>query len=74
MLWRASRRSIEDSVRNALKLAEALGLRSVAFPVIGAGSGGFDAAEAERIMLETFAGIKSEVRVILVRYQPRAAG
>lgn len=68
LLWRASRASIEDSVRNALKVAESLGLRSLAFPVIGAGSGGFDRAEAERIMLETFGSLSSDVETVLVRF------
>ncbi|MCS6859691.1 MAG: macro domain-containing protein [Abditibacteriales bacterium] len=68
LLWRASQRSIQDSVRNAIRLAEDLGLRSVAFPIIGAGSGGFNRAEAERIMLETFAELASEIEVVVVRY------
>ncbi len=68
MLWRASRLSIEQSVREAVTLAERLGLNSVAFPVIGAGSGGFDRAEAERIMLIVFAELESPVQVTLVRY------
>ena len=71
MFWRASRRSIQDSVRNAMALAERLGIRSLAFPVIGAGSGGFNAEQAEQIMLETFAGIESDIDVTLVRYRRR---
>jgi O-acetyl-ADP-ribose deacetylase len=69
MFWRATRSSIRESVRNALALAEALELCSVAFPIIGAGSGGFNAAEAERIMQETLAGIDSQIEVVLVRYR-----
>lgn len=69
MLWRASEASIRDSVRNAMQLAEQLRLRSVAFPILGAGSGGFDPVEAERLMVETFAEIASEIDVVLVRYR-----
>jgi O-acetyl-ADP-ribose deacetylase (regulator of RNase III) len=69
LLWRASPRSIQDSVRNAVRLAEALGLRSLAFPIIGAGSGGFDAAEAERLMRESLDGLDAEIDVVLVRYR-----
>ena len=69
MLWRASRGSIRDSVRNAVALAERLKLRSLAFPVIGSGSGGFNPAEAERIMLAAFAELTSEIEVVLVRYR-----
>ena len=71
LLWRASPRSIEDSVRNAVALAEHLGLKSVAFPLIGAGSGGVDPREAERIMLDTFAQIESSVEVVVVKQRRR---
>lgn len=67
LLWRASPQSIADSVRNAVALAEHLGLCSLAFPLIGAGSGGFDPQEAERIMLDTFSRLESPVEVVLVR-------
>jgi O-acetyl-ADP-ribose deacetylase len=69
VLWRASRASIRDSVRNAVALAEKLGLRSLAFPIIGSGSGGFNPAEAERIMREAFAELESDIVVVLVRYR-----
>lgn len=69
LLWRASRASIADSVRNAVRVAEGLGVHTLAFPVIGAGSGGFDAAEAERVMSETFAAIESTIEALLVRYR-----
>jgi O-acetyl-ADP-ribose deacetylase (regulator of RNase III) len=68
LLWRATRASIQNSVRNAIRLAEELKLRSLAFPVIGSGSGGFDKAEAERIMLATLSELSSEIEVVLVRY------
>jgi O-acetyl-ADP-ribose deacetylase (regulator of RNase III) len=70
MLWRASRRSIDASVRNAIAIATRLGVRSVAFPILGAGSGGFDEAEAERVMLAAFASIASQIEVVLVRFRP----
>lgn len=40
MLWRSSERSIRDSVTSALRLAREQGYESIAFPLIGAGSGG----------------------------------
>jgi O-acetyl-ADP-ribose deacetylase (regulator of RNase III) len=52
-----------------MSLAERLGLRSLAFPLIGAGSGGFRPAEAERIMLETFGDLESDIRVVVVRFR-----
>lgn len=41
LLWRASRRSVELSVRNAVALAAREGFRTLALPLIGAGTGGF---------------------------------
>jgi O-acetyl-ADP-ribose deacetylase (regulator of RNase III) len=70
LLWRASRRSIADSVKNAVTLAGRMGLQSLAFPLIGAGSGGFDAARCEAVMREAFAGLESPVEVTIVRYRP----
>ncbi|MBK8013908.1 MAG: macro domain-containing protein [Deltaproteobacteria bacterium] len=52
VLWRASRESIAGSVQSAIHVARTLELRSIAFPIIGAGSGGFQIDQAERIMCE----------------------
>ena len=67
--WRASRFSIEQSVRNAMTLAEKLQLGSLAFPLIGAGSGSFSPPDAEALMLKTFATIDSRVETRLVRFR-----
>ncbi|MGV3616980.1 MAG: macro domain-containing protein [Fimbriimonas sp.] len=67
--WRASEASIRRSVRNAMKLVSQRGYCTIAFPIIGAGSGGFDAQRAEQIMLEELAAFVCELDVILVRFQ-----
>ena len=72
MLWRSSPRAIEDSVKNAVAVAQKLELKSLAFPIIGAGSGGFDEVAAEKIMVETFATLSAPMEIVLVRF--RAAG
>jgi O-acetyl-ADP-ribose deacetylase len=71
LLWRASERSIRESVRNAIALAEQRGFKRVGLPIIGAGSGGFDEADALALIEGTLRGIDSSVRAIVVRYQPR---
>jgi O-acetyl-ADP-ribose deacetylase (regulator of RNase III) len=43
--------SIESSTRHSLRLAEEHGMKSLAFPVLGSGIGGFPFAEAARIMV-----------------------
>lgn len=40
MWWRSSEQSIRDSARNAIALAIEHKVRSIAFPLIGAGTGG----------------------------------
>ena len=68
MLWRASERSIRDSVPSAMAIVDEHGFGSVAFPVIGAGSGSFDTDRAYAIMMDTFDGIDSAARAVIVRY------
>jgi len=74
MLWRASRQSIQGSVRAALALVAEHGFGSVAFPIIGAGSGGFREPAAVELMLETLAEVRSRARVVVVRYRRKPKG
>jgi len=73
LLWRASERSICDSARNAAALAEQHGFRHMALPVIGAGSGGFDEAEALRLITRTLEGTPAAGLATIVRYRPQVA-
>lgn len=67
MLWRASERSILESVRNAMALAREKGFQSIAFPLIGAGSGGFNQERARAIMEDELGKLESamEVRIVV---------
>lgn len=47
LLWRSSEYSVRESVRNAMQIATDHKFRSIAFPLIGAGSGG---GKAERVL------------------------
>ena len=71
LLWRASERSIRDSVRNAIRLAEDHGFRSIAFPLIGAGSGGFATERARAVMLDELRKADGSLHVILVLFNRR---
>lgn len=66
MLWRASERSIRDSVVQAMKIADERGFVSIAFPLIGAGSGGFNPQKAKSIMLDELARCESDALVKVV--------
>jgi len=68
MLWRASERSIRGSVRSAMQIVDDEAFASVAFPVIGAGSGSFNRQRALDVMLAEFATIKSGADVRIVEY------
>ena len=72
MLWRASERSIRDSVRNAMKVAAEHGFQSIAFPLIGAGSGGFNQERAKEIMLDELQKLESPLEVTVVVFAKKA--
>ena len=69
LLWRSSEESIRKSVRNALALATRQGFRSVAFPLIGAGTGGGQADRVQAIMEEEIKKSDFSGEVSLVRYK-----
>jgi O-acetyl-ADP-ribose deacetylase len=69
MRWRASERSIRDSVTNALRLAREHGVRSLALPLIGAGSGGFDADRVLALITSTLDSHDAEPEVTIVRFK-----
>lgn len=69
MLWRASERSIRASVRNAIRIAESKGLQSLAFPNIGAGSGGAKQEVALELMLSELGGLDLTLDVVVVRFE-----
>jgi O-acetyl-ADP-ribose deacetylase (regulator of RNase III) len=69
MLWRSSERSIRDSVINAMRLVNENGFRSVAFPVIGAGSGGGSQQKALEWIQSTLATIDFDGEVRIVRFK-----
>jgi O-acetyl-ADP-ribose deacetylase len=67
--------SIRSSTRRALALASEHGMKSVAFPVLGTGVGGFPFQEAARIMIEEIGahGTAHELPEIVVLYGYGAA-
>jgi O-acetyl-ADP-ribose deacetylase (regulator of RNase III) len=69
LLWRASEFSIRESVKSAMALVKEKGFASVAFPVIGAGSGSFHTERALEILLAALAEIDTDARVVVVRWR-----
>jgi O-acetyl-ADP-ribose deacetylase len=71
LLWRASERSIRGSVASALRIAAEKGWRSVAFPVIGGGTGGMGVDAALAIMVDALGAAAYDGHVRVVRFAPR---
>jgi O-acetyl-ADP-ribose deacetylase (regulator of RNase III) len=71
LLWQASERSIRGSVLSAMKIVDEQGFISVAFPVIGAGSGRFNTDKALELMLDEFIQIESGAVATIVRYNKK---
>ena len=70
LVWRSSEWSVRQSVRSVLALAKSRGYRSVAFPLIGSGSGGGRADRVQAWMLDELRAIDYDGVVIVVRYKP----
>ncbi len=69
MFWVATRYSIANSVINAMKLVNEYKFSSVAFPLIGSGSGNRGRKFSQEIMIETFQGVETRSEVFIVHYQ-----
>ncbi len=69
MFWTASEYSIRESVKSAMEIVNEKQFNSVAFPVIGAGSGGFNTEKALNIMTDEFKKISSNAEVIIIIYR-----
>ena len=69
MFWRSSERSIRDSVRNAIQIASDRKYRSIAIPLIGAGSGGGSAERALHWILDELASVEFDGDVVVVQYR-----
>jgi O-acetyl-ADP-ribose deacetylase (regulator of RNase III) len=72
MLWRASEHSIRSSVRNAVRLARENGYRSIAFPLIGAGSGGCNQERAKTVMLDELKALDEPLTVKVVVFKTKS--
>ncbi|MDR1530074.1 MAG: macro domain-containing protein [Burkholderiales bacterium] len=68
LTWQASKRSIKLSTANALSLAKEKNFSSIAFPLIGAGTGGFSEKESEEIMMEEINLLDFDGSIILVKF------
>ena len=68
--WRASEFSITESVKNAMDIVNRESFRSVAFPLIGGASGGFNQEKSKALILDQLANIETEASVVVVEFKP----
>jgi len=71
LLWRATEKSIRDCVKNAMQIVEEKHFVSVAFPLIGSGSGSFNQAKAKEIILDELQHCPSTSQVFVVDFKKR---
>jgi O-acetyl-ADP-ribose deacetylase (regulator of RNase III) len=68
MFWFATEYSVTKSVESAMEIVKNENFRSVAFPLIGSGSGNRSKEWVQELMLATFSKIESDSRVVIVNY------
>ncbi len=68
LCWMATETSVRQSVRSAMEIVDREQFRSVAFPVIGSGSGNRSRQWALNLMLDEFKKMESSARVVIVEY------
>jgi len=72
-LWRSSEKSIRQSVRSAIAKAKEMNFLSIAFPLIGAGTGGGSPEKVEKMICEEIEKSDYDGQAIVVRYSPKKA-
>lgn len=70
--WTANRASVQLSTRNALQVFRDHGFSSLAFPLIGAGTGGLSVPQVQELMTAEIQSQPGEGQVLLVRYRREA--
>ncbi len=70
LLWRSSQRSVRLSTQSAMRLAIEHGFASIAFPLIGAGSGGGRPDQIESWLREELERFEFPGEIRIVRYRP----
>ncbi|MFN7890921.1 MAG: macro domain-containing protein [Pirellula sp.] len=69
MWWRSTEYSIRESCRNAIRIAREHSFASIAFPLIGAGTGGGSIESVEKLMIDQLGKEEYSCRIVIVRYK-----
>src|SRR5690348_12728027 len=71
IFWRSSERAVRNCVRNALEIAQKRGYQSIAFPLVGAGTGGLSQERALYVMQDEASRLDYDGEVRFVRFKER---
>ncbi len=69
MFWLATKKSISSSVISAMSIVQKEGFNSVAFPLIGSGSGNRGKDFSLKVMLNAFSQINNNANVVIVKFK-----
>lgn len=69
--WVSTEKAIRQSVRSAMKIVNERGFQSVAFPLIGAGTGGKKSELVQQWIVETFNEQPTDAQISIVIYKNR---
>lgn len=69
MWWVSSEKSIRGSVGSALELADRKGYRSIAFPLIGAGTGGYSPEQTLEFMRDEMQRCSYGGKIVIVKFK-----
>lgn len=72
--WRASERSVRIGAANAVDLAVGLNVKSIAFPLIGSGTGGMREDKSVEIITGACTDYAPDLEVMIVRYSKPKGG
>ena len=69
LFWRSSEQAVRGCVRSALRIAREKGYRSIAFPLVGAGTGGYAPEKVLEIMKDEAGKNEYDGEVRIVRFK-----
>lgn len=66
--WRSTTRAVVEGVKNALRIAGEHAFTSIAFPALGAGTGGMKIERSLSLITETASAVPGDIAVTLVEF------
>lgn len=68
LLWRATEYSIRECIRTSIAELNKTSALSIAYPLIGAGTGSFNQQKSLDVMLDEFAKLQCDKKIVIVRF------